>query len=81
MQFNMFFFYSLENQNDQSKNILFVMEYADGGTLTEYLKKTFDKLNWNDKYSLAYQLAYAVSFLHTEGIVHHDLVICSNVMM
>jgi serine/threonine protein kinase len=51
------------------------MEYADGGTLRNYLKKNFNSLTWNDKYQLAYQLACAVSCLHGEGIVHRDLVI------
>ena len=51
------------------------MEYADAGTLKDYLKKNFKNLTWNDKYNLAYQLACAVSCLHNEGIVHRDLVI------
>ena len=51
------------------------MEYANGGTLRSYLKKNFNTLTWNDKYSLAYQLACALSCLHDEGIVHRDLVI------
>jgi len=50
------------------------MEYADGSTLRNYLKKNFDKLTWNHKYNLAYQLACAVLCLHDEGIVHSDLV-------
>ncbi len=50
------------------------MEYADGGTLRDYLEKHFDELNWENKYNLAYQLACAVSCLHDEGIVHRDLV-------
>jgi serine/threonine protein kinase len=50
------------------------MEYADSGTLQNYLKKNFNNLTWNDKYSLAYQLTCAVSCLHNEGIVHRDLV-------
>ena len=50
------------------------MEYADGGSLKSYLKKTFDNLTWDDKFKLAYQLACAVSCLHREGIVHRDLV-------
>ena len=51
------------------------MEYADSGTLQDYLKKNFNKLTWNDKYNLAYQLACSILCLHDEGIVHRDLVI------
>ena len=51
------------------------MEYADGGTLQKYLKKNFNNLSWENKYSLAHQLACAVSCLHDEEIVHRDLVI------
>ncbi len=50
------------------------MEYADGGTLRNYLKENFDKLAWENKHNLAYQLTCAVSCLHDEGIVHCDLV-------
>ncbi|RIA79730.1 kinase-like domain-containing protein, partial [Glomus cerebriforme] len=50
-----------------------VLEYADNGTLRNYLKENFENLNWNDKLSLAFQLAYAVSCLHGEGIMHRDL--------
>ena len=54
---------------------LLVMEYADGGSLRNYLKKNFKELTWENKYKLAFQLACAVSCLHEEGIVHRDLVI------
>ncbi|EXX62345.1 uncharacterized protein OCT59_007117 [Rhizophagus irregularis] len=62
-----------ENQNFQSNNYLLVMEYADSGTLKNYLKENFNNLTWNDKCNLAYQLACAVSCLHNEGVVHRDL--------
>src|ERR1043166_1258350 len=51
------------------------MEYADSGTLRNYLKEKFDNLTWNDKFNLSFQLACVVSCLHDEGIVHLDLVI------
>ena len=51
------------------------MEYVDGGSLQDYLKKNFKNLTWEDKYTLAYQLACALSCLHDKGIVHRDLVI------
>jgi serine/threonine protein kinase len=49
------------------------MEYADGGTLRNYLTNNFNRLTWNCKYNLAYQLACSVSCLHDEGIIHRDL--------
>ncbi|CAB4379727.1 unnamed protein product [Rhizophagus irregularis] len=64
---------SENNQNNSSKNYSLVMEYADGGTLRQYLKKNLDKLSWDNKLIIAYQLACAVSCLHDEGIVHSDL--------
>ena len=54
---------------------MLVMEYADAGTLKNYLKENFNNLTWDDKHNLAYQLACAVLCLHNEEIVHRDLVI------
>ena len=51
------------------------MEYADSGTLRNYLKDHFENLTWDNKFNLALQLACAVSYLHEERIVHRDLVI------
>uniref|UniRef100_U9SX76 Protein kinase domain-containing protein n=1 Tax=Rhizophagus irregularis (strain DAOM 181602 / DAOM 197198 / MUCL 43194) TaxID=747089 RepID=U9SX76_RHIID len=52
---------------------LLVMEYADCGSLQSYLKENFNKLEWNDKYQLALQLANAIECLDNEGIIHCDL--------
>ena len=52
-----------------------VLEYADGGTLDDYLKEHFNQLDWNDKWQLAFQLASAVECIHRCDIVHRDLVI------
>ena len=65
---------------DQLKKYWLVMEYADGGTLRNYLKKNFDNLSWENKCNFAYQLACAVSCLHDEGIVHRDLVMLHNIL-
>ncbi|CAB5359823.1 unnamed protein product [Rhizophagus irregularis] len=66
---------TIENPNNSSKKYMLVMEYADGGTLREYLKKRFEKpkLSWNSKLKLARQLSSAVSCLHNEGTIHRDL--------
>lgn len=60
---------------------LLVIEYADSGSLQNYLKKNFINLTWNDKYNLAYQLACAILCLHNEGIIHRDLVIHYNLII
>ena len=54
---------------------MLVIEYADWGTLQNYLRDHFGNLTWNDKFNLALQLACGVLCLHDEGIVHRDLVI------
>ena len=58
---------------DQINNYSWVMEYADGGALRNYLKKNFENLTRNDKYNLAYQLARSVLYIHNAGIAYRDL--------
>ncbi|GES87962.1 kinase-like domain-containing protein [Rhizophagus clarus] len=72
---NIIRFYGIttENQNDNSKKYLLVMEYADSGTLRNYLSERFVNLTWNDKFNLALQLVNAISFLHDGEIAHRDL--------
>jgi serine/threonine protein kinase len=67
-------FLSKENQIDNPKNYLLVTEYADNGTLQNYLSKCFKNLTCNDKLNLALQLANAISFLHDKEIMHCNLV-------
>ena len=56
---------------------ILVLEYTDSDTLSTYLDKNFDKLNWKDKYRLAFQLADAVLYLHDNNITFRVLVIFS----
>ncbi|CAB4412519.1 unnamed protein product [Rhizophagus irregularis] len=67
---NILRFYGISNLDNQ---YLLVLEYADDGTLYSYLKKNFTKLEWDDKYRLALQLASAVECIHNKGIIHCDL--------
>ena len=76
--FNLIYDFFLVIRNRSVKKYSLVLEYADSGTLRNYLANNFNKLTWNDKYELAYQLAHAVFCLHEAGIVHRDLVILYN---
>ncbi|RHZ45510.1 hypothetical protein Glove_673g43 [Diversispora epigaea] len=50
-----------------------VVEYADGGSLRQYLETHFSELNWNNKLQLAKEVTSAVMCLHVNGIVHGHL--------
>ncbi len=62
------------NADNVDSEYLFILEYADSGTLRDYLKNNFNKLNWNGKLQFAIQIADAVSCIHHNNIVHRDLV-------
>ncbi|CAB4415752.1 unnamed protein product [Rhizophagus irregularis] len=65
--------YEPDNSNDILNNYLLVMEFADSGTLQDYLKNNISELTWKKKLDIAHQLACAILCLHDEGIVHRDL--------
>lgn len=56
-------------------NCSLVLEYADGGTLQNYLQNHIKELKWDDRFDLAFQIASAISCLHNHDIIHCDLVI------
>ncbi|UZO03607.1 uncharacterized protein OCT59_024011 [Rhizophagus irregularis] len=72
---NIIRFYGIttEIQCDNSKKYLLMMEYADSGTLRNYLSERFENLTWNGKLNLAFQLADAISYLHDKEIMYYDL--------
>jgi len=55
-----------------------VLEYADSGTLRQYLKKKFinsiNTFEWKDQLKFAKEIASAISYLHHNEIIHRDLV-------
>ncbi|GES98782.1 kinase-like domain-containing protein [Rhizophagus clarus] len=57
----------------QKNKYILVLEYADSGTLSDYLNVHFNELNWNDKYKLAFQISSALSYLHDNDIIHKNL--------
>ncbi|CAB5347219.1 unnamed protein product [Rhizophagus irregularis] len=54
-------------------NCSLVLEYADGGTLQNYLQNHIKELKWDDRFDLALQIASAISCLHNHDIIHCDL--------
>ena len=53
---------------------MLVIEYADNGTLHEYLSENFNEMDWNLKLKFAKQISSAIFCLHKNNIIHRDLV-------
>ena len=65
----------LDNKDNIDPDYLFILEYADSGTLRDYLKNNFNKLlDWNIKLQFAIQIADAILCLHRKDIIHRNLV-------
>ncbi|GBB90853.1 hypothetical protein RclHR1_17970002 [Rhizophagus clarus] len=61
------------NEDNIDPDYLFILEYADSGTLRNYLKENFNNLDMNTKLQFAIQISDAVSCLHEKNIIHRDL--------
>ena len=53
---------------------MLVLEYANKGTLQEYLKLNFSKIDWNTKLKLSEQIVSGLKCLHENNIIHGNLV-------
>ncbi|RHZ85822.1 hypothetical protein Glove_60g152 [Diversispora epigaea] len=52
------------------KNYKIILEYVNEGSLRQYLKTNFQKMDWNAKLNLAKQIANVLMFLHSNDIIH-----------
>ncbi|CAG8614823.1 812_t:CDS:2 [Acaulospora morrowiae] len=66
---NILKFYGITRQGDY----MLVYEYANNGTLRQYLRENYQRMSWNVKLSLARQIAGVIGFLHANEIVYEKL--------
>ncbi|CAG8497030.1 36584_t:CDS:2 [Gigaspora margarita] len=64
--------YGISN-NPETDEFIMVMEYADAGSLRDYLIKKRETLNLKDKLKLFEQLSSGLSSIHEVGLIHRDL--------
>ncbi|GES99674.1 piwi domain-containing protein [Rhizophagus clarus] len=65
-------YYGITISPDSNKCLL-VMDYAEGGTLRNYLNEKFSSMDWQSKCEFAFEIIMAIKSMHEEGIVHEDL--------
>ncbi|CAB4492068.1 kinase-like domain-containing protein [Rhizophagus irregularis DAOM 181602=DAOM 197198] len=66
-------FYGLTKLQDET-NYSLVLEYAEGGTLKQYLRDNAVSFGWKNQLRFAKEIASAISWLHNVvGIIHADL--------
>ncbi|RHZ75090.1 hypothetical protein Glove_217g13 [Diversispora epigaea] len=54
----------------QENNYMIILEYVNEGSLRQYLKSNFQKMDWNAKLNFAKQIANILMFLHFNDIIH-----------
>ncbi|KAF0552279.1 kinase-like domain-containing protein [Gigaspora margarita] len=63
--------------NSEQKNYMIVLQYANGGTLRDYLQNKINenifRISWADLISIAEQIIFGLRDLHLNNIVHGDL--------
>ncbi|RHZ66067.1 hypothetical protein Glove_309g17 [Diversispora epigaea] len=69
---NILKYYGITKQ-ENTDNYLIVLEYVNNGSLREYLKTNFQKLDWNAKLNIAKQIANVLAFQHSNDIAYGKL--------
>ncbi|RHZ70128.1 hypothetical protein Glove_275g42 [Diversispora epigaea] len=65
-------FYGITRQENTNIYII-ILEHVNDGSLRQYLKTNFQKMDWNIKLNLAKQIANVLMCLHSNDIIHGKL--------
>ncbi|GES87634.1 kinase-like domain-containing protein [Rhizophagus clarus] len=60
-------------QDPVSKNYMMILDYADYGSLRNYLDKNYNKLSWYIRLNDLYFVAFGLEKIHIKELVHRDL--------
>ncbi|RIA78713.1 kinase-like domain-containing protein, partial [Glomus cerebriforme] len=60
-------------QDPETKNYMMVLNYAENGSLRNYLDKNYNKLSWFEKIYDLYFIAFGLYSIHENDLIHRDL--------
>src|SRR5581483_2453599 len=66
-------------KDQKTNNFMMVMEYANNGSLRQYLNNNFNSLNWSQKLLNLNWIAYGLNEIHEKGLIHRDFH-CGNIL-
>src|ERR1700743_3134381 len=66
-------------KDPETNNFMMVMEYAQNGSLRQYLNNNFNSLNWFEKLLNLFTIACGLNSIHKKGFIHHDFH-CGNIL-
>ncbi|GES75949.1 kinase-like domain-containing protein [Rhizophagus clarus] len=65
-------FYGI-TQDPETKNYMMVLEYAENGSLRNYLNTSYNELNLTNKINYLFNIASGLENIHEKEIIHRDL--------
>ncbi|POG81401.1 kinase-like domain-containing protein [Rhizophagus irregularis DAOM 181602=DAOM 197198] len=60
------------SQNPDSKDYIMVLEYVEGGDLSKWINKNYDKFNWSYKLLSLWNIVRGLKEIHQKNMVHRD---------
>ena len=63
----------------KTNDFMMVMNYAENGSLRQYLNNSFNSMDWNKKLNILHNIAHGLNDIHDNKLIHHDFH-CGNIL-
>ena len=60
-------------QDPETKNYIMVLDYAEHGSLRNYLDKNYNELSWKTKFCDLWNITHGLYKIHDKELIHRDL--------
>ncbi|GBC02681.1 hypothetical protein RclHR1_04750009 [Rhizophagus clarus] len=60
------------SQNLEMKNYVMVLEYAEGGTLSDWINKNYKDFDWKSKLTMLRRIIIGLEEIHLDNMIHRD---------